>query len=261
MASHSFINALTAALDDEAVVKKLASIISLCSREEFHPVVKRLEAAVERLDKELKVKETEIVQLCNEQSELMSNVDELHTRINNLKQNSKRNNLLLHGIPESFTEVVLRGDEADEHINSSEHLLSKVSDVISEHLHIDLHRSDLLAVHRLSSKEKSFGVQRPGVPRPILLQFARHNRRDEIFRAKKLLKGFRMDNHPVYFNEHLTPYNLALLNNAKQAIKSSSIYDQAWSYNCKAYVNKKATASAKAKKVLIANEYDLRSVK
>ena len=70
-----------------------------------------------------------------------------------------------------------------------------------------------------------------------------------------------MDNHPVYFNEHLTPYNLALVNNAKQAIKSSSIYDQAWSYNCKVYVNKKATASAKAKKVLIANEYDLSSVK
>ena len=84
----------------------------------------------------------------------MSNVDELHTRVNNLEQYSKRNNLLLHGIPESFTEVVLRGDEADEHINSSEHLLSKVSDVISEHLHIDIHRSDLLAFHRLSSKEK-----------------------------------------------------------------------------------------------------------
>ena len=133
-------------------------------------------------------------------SKCMEYEDEFVTynrNIDSLEQYSRRNCLLLHGIPESADEK-----ETD----------TVFKDTITEHLGVTFEPYDLDRSHRLGQK-KSKGS------RPIIAKFTRYNKRHEVFTNKKKLKGTK-----IVVTESLTRPRVLMLEAAKKRYGKNNVW-------------------------------------
>ena len=141
----------------------------------------------------------------NSFGEKMANLEEINLKlqedIDSFEQYGRRNCLLLHGIPESKDQPT-REDTAMDLFNSK--------------LKLKITKADLDRSHRLALRKQK------ARPRPIIVKFTSYNKRSEVFRVKKHLKG-----SGISISESLTPQRQALLNTVKQhpAVTSSWTMD------------------------------------
>ena len=145
----------------------------------------------------------EINNLKHKMSLLEGENQTLREELDCLEQYGQRNCLLIHGLPEKSTGSVEDTDEA-------------VINVIQEKLNVELSRNDIDRSHRLIRQRSSTLAK----PRPIIVKFARYNKRSEVFRMKKHLKG-----SGVSISESLTSKRQALLRAADSHPETST----AWS--------------------------------
>ena len=108
-----------------------------------------------------------IKDLREEVSSLKNEHEQLKSDVENQKQYSRRNCLLVHGIPEE------QGESVD----------SIVLNAINEHLEEELTEDDIEHTHRVGKPK-----QNKKTPRPIIIKFVRYNCRRRIFFNKKILK-------------------------------------------------------------------------
>ena len=129
-------------------------------------------------------------------SELQKNVNDMSATIESLKgcldrqeQYSRRNCLLIHGLPES------KNENTDE----------LVIDTIKEKMGEEIKKNEIDRSHRLGAPKNN------GKSRPIIIKFVRYNTRCRIFKNKKKLKG-----KSISVTESLTKKRMEALKKARE---------------------------------------------
>lgn len=144
----------------------------------------------------------------NEQTnqKLTKKFQQQYEKIDDLEQYSRRNCLLIHGIPESTME-------------STDEL---VINTINSKLEVPLAPDHLDRTHRLGKKTKPADASADGPqprPRPIIVKFISYSKRSEVFRAKRRLKG-----SSILISENLTANRMDLLRRAKLADSVTAVW-------------------------------------
>ena len=121
-------------------------------------------------EKDRAEKEKLIKDLREQISSLKNEHEQLKSDVENQEQYTRRNFLLVHGIPEE------RGESTD----------SVVLNAINEHLEEGLTEADIELTHRVGKPK-----QNKKTPRPIIIKFVRYNCTRRIFLNKKNLKTLR----------------------------------------------------------------------
>ena len=110
---------------------------------------------------------------------------------------SRRNCLLLHGVPESEKE------DTDALLRTT----------VSEHLGVEIKGHDLDRTHRIGAKRGD------GSARPIIAKFTRYNKRAAVFREKRKFKG-----SGFVLTESLTKRRVAVLNSARDKYGKNNVW-------------------------------------
>lgn len=158
------------------------------------------------------------------------------------QQYSRRNCLLITGIPES--------NEKDSDGNSIREDTDKVViDLAQEKLGIKLTEQDLDRTHRATRVRRT-----DGKPRAIIAKFSRYNVRDKVIRARTKLKGSR-----IGIQELLTNANQVLLDQAKTMVKTVNRAKAAWSWDGYIYILMDIK-EGKTRRHLVRSEWDIKDL-
>lgn len=154
--------------------------------------------------------------LINENSEMKTEIGSLKQEITDLKQYSRNTNIEISNLPESENE------------NLPE-IVSKIEN------YLDLKFSDKIsAIHRVPTFQKDR-------TRPIIVQFISKIYRNEILRKAKeknltsAIINPRLQDVPIYFNEHLAPENKRLFFQSRK-FKAENNFKYCWSREGKIFL-------------------------
>lgn len=179
----------------------------------------------EKMLSELSKRMTIIEKLSKENADLKVTVGQLTTRIENIEQQARLNNIEIQGVPEKSNENIL-------------HIL----DHIGQHIQCTILPSDVNSAHRVAHSTPS------EKPKSIIVKFQSKVKRDEILAAAKTKRlsypdksqpGLVIDNisRGLFINEHLTSNTKLLLKKAKDMSKSNN-YKYVWVRNGSVFARK-----------------------
>ena len=181
----------------QTIIDLQAKIFDLqAQNEKQEGEIHELKCAEKKLTEKNKNLEKQTIQL---QVELETRSDVLE----DLQQYSRRNCLLVSGVPERG-----RSEKTDELIKS-----------VAAKAGVEVQDQDIDRSHRL-------GAPKPGRPRPIIVKFTRYNKRSELIKSRRKLKGTS-----IGIQEQLTPFNQYLLGKAQELVKRCDIATAAWSWD------------------------------
>ena len=164
---------------------------------------------------------------------LQSEIEIRSMVLEDLQQYSRRNCILLTGIPEQ----------------KEENTDKIVKDLSSEKLKVPLTDTDIDRSHRV-------GKPKAGVKsRPIIVKFTRYNKKAEVMKARRKLKGSN-----IVIQEQLTPFKQLLSEKARKLVKMSQIAKASWTWDGKVFVLVQPSENAPEKKVVINRIEDLNSI-
>ena len=154
----------------------------------------------ERAEREKKIKELEntVTNLNEKVSILNKQVGDLDQKIEKQEQYSRRNCLLIHGVPE----------------NKDENTDDLVVNIFKEEMDLEIFTDDLDRTHRIGKVKEDSRHKRP-----IIVKFIRHNDKHKVFRNKKRLKGKK-----VSITESLTKTRMAKLNEARDIFGFKNVW-------------------------------------
>jgi FtsZ-binding cell division protein ZapB len=174
---------------------------------------------------------------------LRKQLDEHTVRVENLDVYSRSDNLIIKGLPEqSYAERATdnAGGATRSAPPSADSHLAVESTVINfcrDTLKLSIDPSDISTAHRLKAGPKD-------VVRPIIVRFTSRRMRENVFRAKKLLKTAQLP-HRVYISEQLTKAASALFFEARKRQREKKL-SSAWTHNGQVFIRFGADASEKA---------------
>lgn len=119
-------------------------------------------------------------------------------KIDDQEQYTRRNCLLLHGIPED------KEEDTDE----------LVLKTLKDDLALQIDEKELDRTHRIGKPRKA-GEN----PRPIIVKFSRYNLRRKVFTNKKRLKGKK-----IMITESLTSRRMSLYKSAKELFGYKNVW-------------------------------------
>jgi len=203
---------------DEAFMAKIA--------EEISPTV------TDSLDKANKHNADAALKKCTElktaNDKLKKRLDKQDQKLDDMEQYSRRNCLLIHGIPEAG----IRGETTDQ----------IATDTIGQHLGISIKKEDLDRTHRIGKpKSKEDEDDEEPKPRPIIVKFTSYATRAQVFRAKRRLKG-----SGLLITESLTRKKMDLLRHAQNHATVSSSWTIDGTIYCIDTTGKRRTITAHA---------------
>ena len=175
-----------------------------------------LRKKIAELETDIENRKSEIVEQKLEKENLVKqmekNAEIADSKINDLEQYGRRNNLKINGLPES------EGDETAE--MTADILIEKLNGVIGG---LNLKPDDIDIAHRLGKKKRP-KPNETVYPRRVIVKFHSRCKRDAILRNRKLFKGT-----DIYVNEDLTKINQLVLSCVRK--KMSDEVEKAWSKN------------------------------
>ncbi|KAK7881388.1 hypothetical protein WMY93_029797 [Mugilogobius chulae] len=137
----------------------------------------------------------EIQDTADKLNELKDKFSNMEDTLDGQEQYSRRNCLVLFGVPE----------------NDQENVIDVVMRTFKNNLKVVVQPGDIDRTHRLGPK----AIKR-GKPRGIIIKFAHYHLRDKVYRAKKLLKGATPKMHIL---ESLTSKRAKLLDDLRKNYK------------------------------------------
>ena len=146
----------------------------------------------DRLEKEKIIKHLE-----EDVTYLRGKGDDITAETDRQEQYSRKNCLLIHGIPE----------------NKNENTDVLAMEVIDTKMDIKITENDIDRTHRIGKPKNN------GKPRPIILKFVRYNDRKKVFFSKKLLKV-----SGVSITESLTAFRMKKLTNARKTFGFRNVW-------------------------------------
>ena len=180
--------------------------------------------------------ETEVVSL---KTELKSATDSIED-INNY---TRRDNLVIHGLSiGSYAEAASQNTQPS---SSSLGVQSVNSDTVARsvvefcrnQLHVNIAMSDISTAHRLrQSTSASAADSQRSMPSVIIVRFVSRRVRDEVYSARKSLKG-NPSTSRIFINEHLSNETSALFRQARQSVKNKTIHS-AWTFNGQVFIKR-----------------------
>lgn len=169
--------------------------------------VTSLKAAVSTLEGTCSNTSEEVQQLKEENRRLSNQLEYITQRVENLEQHTRKNNLLLTGIPVT----------ANENINE---ILASIARL----LQVEFYRSDISAAHRLPARA---GDARPPsivvcfVSRAVKADWLSARRKRRSLSAQELHRNF--PDVQVYLNDHLTTESRVIFNAARAMVKKNAL--------------------------------------
>ena len=153
----------------------------------------------------------------------------LKIRVDNLEMQSRSNNLVIHGLPEtSYAEaastaedvggVVLRSPRKD--------TIRAVIDCCRSGMKLDITNNVIVNCYRISGSNT----------RPIVVTFSGKGVRDKVYAAKKALRGTRGSSQ-VFVNEHLTKRNTEIFAKGRKLLREKKIA-AVWTWNGFVYLKR-----------------------
>lgn len=222
-------------LDNPRVEEKLSSIFKslfvTITKEITKPLeikIDELSSLVKKLQADVAARDTKIDGLVADIKKLRGELHDANMEIQSLEQYSRRDNLVISGIPSSAAETASATDDSS--ADSRNTTIQKVVELCNNTLDLNISVNDISAAHRLRSGRSANQGAKP----LVLVRFARRAVRDEVFYARSKLKSFNTNKDMadrIYVNEDLTTHNRLLLGAAKRELKSKSIRG-AWTSNC-----------------------------
>ena len=146
----------------------------------------------DRLEKEKNIKD-----LKEEVTYLRGKVDDITAEADRQEQYSRRNFLLIHGIPENK--------------NGNTDVLAM--EVIDNNMDINITENDIDRTHRIRKPKNN------GKPRLVIIKFVRYNDREKVFSSKKLLKD-----SDVSITKSLTAFRMKKLTNATKTFEFRNVW-------------------------------------
>ncbi|CAG9825656.1 unnamed protein product [Phaedon cochleariae] len=191
----------------------------------------------ERLLSELNKRMTTIEKLSKENADLKVMVGQLTTRIDNIEQQARLNNIEIQGVPEKSNENIIQ-----------------ILEHIGQHIQCTISPSNVNSTHRVAHSTQS------EKPKSIIVKFHSKVKRDEILAAAKIKRlsysdksqpGLVIENisRGLFINEHLTTNTKLLLKKAKDMSKSNN-YKFVWVRNGGVFARK----NERSKVLRIVNE-------
>jgi hypothetical protein len=215
---------LIIALRDQRVLDALASVF---------------ETKLQSVVTELKlVNERQATQITKLQSDLQSAA----SRIEALEQYTRRDNLLITGMPiETYAESASTegpGETSlrEEHSKSVEVSVLKL---FNDQLGVQIKSSDISIAHRLKKRANV-----PGPPTTIV-RFTNRKAREAVYNARRKLR-----NEPtrVFINEDLNRSTADLFRQARQLVRSRRIHST-WTSSCAVYIKETNELNCRPKKI------------
>lgn len=142
------------------------------------------------------------VKVFNLFSKLKSNLNQVNQRVDDLEQYSRRNCLLIHGVPETL---------------SNENSVEVVLKVFEEKLGERLSLVEIDRAHRLGKTTHSDVANKRC--RPIIIKFTSYLSRHKIYSKKKYLKGTK-----YVITESLTQNRLTILRSAQEHFGRTKVW-------------------------------------
>lgn len=211
----------------EAINRKLSELMSIKEKVDsllsIKETVDKMEHSVEMLSEkyddvlsQLKRQDRDITSLRKrveelENSDSAKEIKNLKKEVNELEQYGRRQNLEVHGIPQS----------------ENENLLTKLNDVAVKLSLAQLTERDVEAIHRLPSKPDKIPV--------VLVRFSSRGTKETWLSKKREIREAR---HQVYFHENLTRQNKKLLWMAKTKAEEMH-FRFVWTANGKLFARKR----------------------
>lgn len=152
----------------------------------------------------------------------------LKAEVNDLQQHTRKNNLLITGIPVTKNENVYE-------------ILSHLASL----LNLKFYTYEISAAHRLPSRKKT------SMPQPIVVCFVSRATKAEWIAARKHRRSLTADElsssfpaTDVYLNEHLTPQTREVFNEARRLVKERKLV-AVWTADCRVIVKKEERGTPK----------------
>lgn len=186
------------------------------SAEQMRQLEERLTKSIQSviaatMKEEMKQLRSELEQSKQEVMKLKSDNVVLGNQVNDLHQYIRRENILITNYPEQANESI-------------ETIVCQLGDKIGVPLNF---KTDVQAAHRNPSKS---------AVKPIIVRFTNRQVRNAFIKAAKS-KKMKLNNSPIYVNDHLTPANSKLFYEARMLVRAKKI-KAAWTYAGNIYVKK-----------------------
>ena len=180
---------------DDIIVKAVTAAVSVVKKKLTNILNSKLDGVL----KDLKAKDEEILQLQQEMNELWLHVNRLILRQDATEAYSRVDNLIIQGLPLSFSKVVSSDASATDDTsiknlkNEESHFESKAeSEVTFLNFCHDIKQSDNAACHRLPKSGRAKYA-------PLLIPFTNRKVRSRVLGVRKQLR----ETKEIYVNEHL----------------------------------------------------------
>lgn len=183
-----------------------------------------LTITIKNLEANILARDGKIAMLEKTNSELHASLNAAVAKCDEMEQYSKRENLIISGIPASVAEVAASSDSHSYAVESSETILTKVVSLCSNKLGVTLSPSDVSIAHRLKTGA-------------VMVRFVRRSARDAVFYAKGKLRDHNksLDQSARYYiNEDLSATNRKLFAAARDQLKKSHL-KSVWTANCRIF--------------------------
>ena len=167
-------------------------------REKLHEIyscMKKLESQVHELKAKLNDNNEEMLNLKAENIKLKQALSLNVFNVDALEQYGRRENLRIHGSPES-----------KEKQDDGENIVFE----LAKELKIDLKSSDIQRAHRLGKKKKTADAK----PRQVIVRFLSYKKRNEFLKAKSRLRDSKYF-PDAFITEDITPLRSKLLHYVK----------------------------------------------
>jgi predicted RNase H-like nuclease (RuvC/YqgF family) len=198
--------------------------------------IDRLTATITLLRDELKMKDTALTTLKDENTMLKKEVSNLKKCNDELEQYGRRDNLIITGLPSSYAEVSNTPATLDTNRSTYEsygETVHKVVNFLNDEMKIDIDESDISMAHRLPGTS-SFA-------KPILVRFISRRARDAVYNARISLRAYNQKlpkGKGVYVNEDLSPYNRKIFQEAWRRKGATNGFERVYTSNCQVIVIK-----------------------
>ena len=179
----------------------------------------------------------------------------LNSRVKELEQNNKRNNLIVNGIDfQSYAMATNPGNNQnamDKQVTASNRdiMVEKFSRFAKDKLSLEMKKSDIQQITPIKSKN--------GSRKSTKIVFTTQEKKREVYAAKKMLYERKVKD--VYINEDLNSKNFKLLMEARRK-KRENLIESAWSYDCAVFVKTKSTGQQAGQIIAIRTEEDFRKI-
>ena len=179
-------------------------------------------------------------------SKLESDLQKANSRVDELETYTRRDNLIISGLPvESYAEATSSTDQ-DGRGESSDGTEKSILKLFNDQLKVNVTPSDVSVAHRLRKRGGSSAANNG--PPAVIVRFTNRKTRDRVYNARRELRNM---SSRIFINEDLNQATNKIFFHARHLVKSRTIHS-AWTYTGNVFI--KETSASRPKRVTSTDE-------